>query len=294
MKEYAVFSGKGGTGKTSLVASFARLAPGAVAVDCDVDAANLALLLPGEDEPERPFFSGWKARIDPQRCSGCGACAGVCRFDALTPAEGIYRVASLACEGCRVCATVCPEDAITFEDNQAGHWTRRRTDHGWLVHASLGIAQDNSGKLVAQVKEEARLLASRESAPFVLVDGPPGIGCPVHAAISQVERILAVTEPTPSGLHDLDRLLDLAAHFQVDAVVAINKWDLAPAMSDEIQRTSEARAVPVVGRIPFDEDWPTLLARAEVPLKPPARPDTVEAIRTVARRFLHLSHVEQP
>ena len=215
MKQLVVISGKGGTGKTSILASLAYLSacesPVATA-DCDVDAANLALLLPGEDVRTELFWSGRRARIDAGSCSLCGLCAEQCRAAAIR-IEDFAVVDPLACEGCGVCELVCPEEAVSFVDNQAGVWMERRTAFGPLIHAALGIAQDNSGKLVAQVRQEARTVAERDDIDLILVDGPPGIGCPVHASLTGCDLALVVTEPTPSGEHDLERVLELLDHF---------------------------------------------------------------------------------
>ncbi len=286
MTTLAVFSGKGGTGKTTLVACFAHLAGRAVAADCDVDAANLRLLLPGTDTHREPLLSGRKASIDADSCLACGDCAQACRFDAIIPLDGCWLVDRMACEGCGVCSLVCPQpDTIRFHDNLAGHWMRRRSGSTLLVHAALGVAQDNSGKLVAEVRREAAAWANREGVGVVLVDGPPGIGCPVHAAMGQLDRLLAVTEPTPSGLHDLERMLRLAQHFGVPACVAINKWDLAEAVTQTIEQACRSWAVPVVGRIPFDPAVPRLLAAGLLPLVPPADSTTIRAIERCWRRF---------
>lgn len=292
MQRLAVFSGKGGTGKTTLVAAFAHLSARIVAADCDVDAANLALLLPGDDEPPRPFFAGLKARVVEELCIGCGDCIPHCRFGALGWVSDLeVEVDPLACEGCKVCALVCPGEAFAFDDNQAGVWTRRALsathdpDAGWLVHAALGVAQDNSGKLVARVRAEADALAKAHDIDTVLIDGPPGIGCAVHAALAQVSRILVVTEPTPSGEHDLLRLLETAAQFRVPGCVAINKFDLSPTGTAAIEAACAARGVEVIGRIPFDAAVPMALARGEVPLGERVAPDTDAAIRALWRRF---------
>ena len=288
MRELAVFSGKGGTGKTTLVACFASLARTVVAADCDVDAANLALLLPGEDRVRTPFLAGSRAHILPDRCLGCGLCLEHCRFGAILQPTGpdeVWRVDAMACEGCDVCRQVCPHDAIEMHDNLAGHWMLRATANGYLVHAALGVAQDNSGKLVAEVRDQARQLGEQVDADFVLVDGPPGIGCPVHAAMGRIERLLAVTEPTPSGAHDLTRLLDLAHHFGIQATVVINKWDLAPELATQIETSCQERGVPVLGRIPFDKAIPRMLARGHLPLEAPASAETQQAIRDIWQRF---------
>jgi len=268
MKQLVVISGKGGTGKTSVVASLASLAAFEAPVttaDCDVEAANLALLLPGQEIRTEPFFSGRRAMIDPDTCSSCGLCAEQCRANAIH-SEDLTVVDPLACEGCGVCALVCPVEAVTFVDNQAGVWMERRTAFGPLIHAALGIAQDNSGKLVAQVREEARIIAEREETDLILVDGPPGIGCPVHASLTGCDLALLVTEPTPSGEHDLERVLELLDHFRVPAAVLINKHDLSPSFTVRIETLASRAGVEVVGKLPFSPEVPRALARGELPL----------------------------
>jgi MinD superfamily P-loop ATPase len=268
VKQLVVISGKGGTGKTSIVASLAFLSacetPVATA-DCDVDAANLALLLPGEDVRTELFWSGRRARIDAGSCSLCGLCAEQCRAAAIR-IEDFAVVDPLACEGCGVCELVCPEEAVSFVDNQAGVWMERRTAFGPLIHAALGIAQDNSGKLVAQVRQEARNVAERDDIDLILVDGPPGIGCPVHASLTGCDLALVVTEPTPSGEHDLERVLELLDHFRVSATVLINKHDLSAEFTTRIDALARRAGVQVVGKLPFSPEVPRALARGELPL----------------------------
>lgn len=266
MKELIVASGKGGTGKTSFAAALAALSDRPVALaDCDVDAANLALLLPGEDSRKRPFYAGHRARVETEACSGCGDCVNVCRFYAIFLSGGKARTDDLLCEGCRACSVVCPEDAIRFADNRIGWIGRRDTSVGPLVHAELGIAQDTSGKLVTEVRRLAREVAEENGAELLIVDGPPGIGCPLHAAITGSSMVLAVTEPTPSAAGDLERLLDVCDHFGRRVVVAVNKSDLDDGDSERL-RPLEDREAPIVGRVPFDEEVPRALARRELPL----------------------------
>jgi MinD superfamily P-loop ATPase len=295
-RQIVVLSGKGGTGKTTVTACLARLAGPVVAADADVDAANLALLLPGVDGPAEPFEAGRRAVIDAERCLWCGVCRDACRFDAIElPVRGPARVRTERCEGCGACDVVCPVQAVTFRPNVAGAWRVRQLAAppggapprtvGWLVHAALGIAQDNSGKLVARVREEARRLAVAHGVPLVVVDGPPGIGCPVHAALTGADVLLAVTEPTPAGEHDVLRLLRLAAHFGVPARVAINKWDLAPAVADRLARRCEEAGAPVIGRIPFDPGVPRALARGRLPLDAPVLPATRAALFGIAAQL---------
>ena len=269
MKQLVVISGKGGTGKTSIVASLAQLSASTspfITVDCDVDAANLALLLPGPDVRAEPFWSGRRARIDAGSCSLCGLCAEQCRAAAIH-IEDFAVVDPLACEGCGVCELVCPEEAVSFVDNQAGVWMERRTAFGPLIHAALGIAQDNSGKLVAQVRQEARTVAGRDGIDLILVDGPPGIACPVHASLTGCDLALLVAEPTPSGEHDLVRVLELLDHFAVPAAVVVNKHDLSPEVTVRIEAVARRADAHVVGRLPFSPEVPRALARGALPLE---------------------------
>jgi MinD superfamily P-loop ATPase len=268
VKQLVVISGKGGTGKTSILASLAYLSAWespVVTADCDVDAANLALLLPGEEIRTEAFWSGRRARIDADSCIFCGLCAERCRAAAIRIGDSAV-VDPLACEGCGVCALVCPVEAVSFVDNQAGVWMERRTSSGPLVHAALGIAQDNSGKLVAQVRQEARAVAEREGIELILVDGPPGIGCPVHASLTGCDLALVVTEPTPSGEHDLQRVLALLDHFALPAAVLINKHDLSPEFTARIEALAGRAGAEVVGKLPFSAEVPRALARGELPL----------------------------
>lgn len=275
-----MLSGKGGTGKTSLVASFAELADEELALcDCDVDAANLALLLPGVDADEEPFFAGLRARVDEEQCSTCGNCVEVCRYNALTMEEGEFpQVDDLACEGCRACSLVCFDDALSYEEHRAGTLFVRETQFGPLVHAELGIAEDNSGKLVTRVRERTRLLAEQRKMGMILIDGPPGIGCPVHASLSGASLVIAVTEPSQSGIHDLERLLDLSVHFKLRTIIVVNKFDLNGDLTLAFEEIAEARGASVAGGIPFHHGVPRELARGRSPLAIPSVRRAIEQI----------------
>jgi MinD superfamily P-loop ATPase len=258
MRELVVISGKGGTGKTSIVASMAALAERAVLADCDVDAADLHLVLEPEALQREPFSGGCEARIRPQACTGCGRCVEACRFNAVREGAGsdgsarIFRVDPVACEGCGVCVRVCPSQAIAFEPAINGEWFISRTRFGTMVHAKMGVAAENSGKLVSLIRRHARRIAGEQGRDLVLVDGSPGIGCPVIASITGADRVLIVTEPTRSGLHDLQRVADLAKHFDIPGRVCVNKWDLNPEMALEIEHCAARRNLPVVGRVRYD------------------------------------------
>ncbi|MDN5348285.1 MAG: hypothetical protein PWP65_1849 [Clostridia bacterium] len=248
MKELVVVSGKGGTGKTSLVGAFAALCKNAVLADCDVDAADLHLILQPEIQEQHEFYGGHKAQIRPEKCNRCGKCLEVCRFEAINE----FKVNSFSCEGCGVCSRACPEEAIVMAEHLSGHWFISATPYGPLVHARLGLAEDNSGKLVAQVRQMAKTVAFDQKKDLILTDGPPGIGCPVISAITGADLVLVVAEPTVAGLHDLGRVLDLTAYFRIPALVCLNKWDLAPEKSEEIETYCRERGAEVAGKIPFD------------------------------------------
>jgi len=260
MKQLVILSGKGGTGKTTVAAALAHLASQELPIilaDADVDAANLELVLDPTVQEEHDFTGGQVAVIDEEKCTGCGVCEAVCRFDAVhrpseIPFNYAYRVDPLACEGCASCFYQCPEKAIQMEEQQAGRWFRSETRFGPLFHAHLFAGQENSGRLVTLVKQQARLLATDTGAALVLIDGPPGIGCPVISASAGADLALMVVEPTVSGAHDLERILSTTDHFGVPSLVAINKADLNPERAGEIAAFCAERSVEVVGRIPYD------------------------------------------
>jgi len=253
MKEIVVISGKGGTGKTSITGCFAALAENAILADCDVDAADLHMLLSPEVISKTDFISGNEAKVREDDCTGGGICREKCKFDAIevTP-EGKYRVDPYSCEGCMVCVEVCPVKAIDFPPNHCGEWYFSHTRFGPMVHARLGIAQENSGKLVSTVRREAAARAVELNKDLLIVDGPPGIGCPVIASITGASLLVVVTEPTISGKHDMKRVLELAKHFSVPALVIVNKWDINPEMTAEIERETVLAGALPIGRIPYD------------------------------------------
>ncbi len=257
MKELVVISGKGGTGKTSLTASFAVLAERPVIVDCDVDAADLHLVLAPQIRERHDFSSGHQAVIRQADCRGCGTCLELCRFEAVqktTREDGAVTCAidPVACEGCGVCVRFCPQRAIDFPESLCGEWMISDTRCGPMVHARLGIAAENSGKLVSIVRREAGRIAEAENRSVIIVDGPPGIGCPVIASLTGATLVLVVTEPTVSGEHDLKRVLKLARHFDMPAAVCVNKWDLNPGMSERIEAMARRSGAKIAGRIRYD------------------------------------------
>ena len=248
MREVVVLSGKGGTGKTTIIGSLAVLAERKVLVDCDVDAADLHLLLNPAEKQKREFWSGKVAYIDREICTQCGQCQEICRFNAIND----LRIDPVSCEGCGFCSHICPDKAITMSDKLSGYWFVSDTGYGPLVHARLGIAQENSGKLVAVVRKEARRIAEDEGKELILSDGPPGIGCPVISSLSGASLALLVAEPTLSGIHDLDRILDVCSHFGVRALVCINKYDLNLENTSQIENHCLSCGIEIAGKVPFD------------------------------------------
>jgi MinD superfamily P-loop ATPase len=252
MREIVIISGKGGTGKTSLTGAFAHLATNKIICDLDVDAPDLHLLLRPAREREEEFYSGHEARIEREKCDGCGLCASMCQFSAIREEDQGFVVDPLRCEGCKVCVAFCPADAIQFPEKHCGQWYVSSTRFGPLVHAQLFPGGENSGRLVMVLKQQARELAKASGADLVLCDGAPGIGCPVISSLSGAHLAVAVTEPTPSGRHDLERVADLCNHFQLALAVIINKHDLNPDETNRIEAFCRDRSYPLLARLPHD------------------------------------------
>jgi len=260
MKEIVIISGKGGTGKTSITGSLAALASKPVLADCDVDAADLHLILQPEVQETHSFSGGKQASIDTNKCIGCGKCVELCRFGAIHPLSEKdnnqptkYSVDSVGCEGCGVCAWFCPAKAISFEEVENGKWFVSNMRFGPIVHAKLGIAEENSGKLVTLVRNKAKMIAEEQGRDFIIVDGSPGIGCPVIASFTGADLVVVVTEPTVSGEHDLDRVADLAAGFQIPVAVCVNKSDINLEITERIRQRAIERGLTYVGSIPYDK-----------------------------------------
>lgn len=255
MKELIIISGKGGTGKTSITAAFAALSTNAILADCDVDAADLHLLLAPQVEQQYPFISGHIAQIKKETCTACGTCLPLCRFDAIHAGEQPgqpYTIIPSACEGCGVCVHFCPQHSIEFPPQRCGEWYKSETRFGPMVHARLDIGAENSGKLVSVVRQEARKMAEEKQLDLILVDGPPGVGCPVIAATTGADAVFIITEPTYSGKHDLLRVLELTSHFHIPAYLCVNKWDINPSMAAEIQTCAKEKGATIIGNIPYD------------------------------------------
>ncbi len=249
MKELIVISGKGGTGKTSLIAAFASLAENKVLCDADVDAANLHLILDPHVLRRVDFKSGHSAAIDPTKCTECGLCSDLCRFGAISDD---FKVNPIDCEGCGVCVHFCPEKAIAFPEKTCGEWFTSGTRFGPLVHARIGIAEENSGKLVTLVRQESKKMAEMKHLDLILTDGPPGVGCPVIASIGGASAVLIVAEPSLSGIHDMQRVIKLAHHFKVPAMVCVNKSDLNLNLTSDIEDFARDEGLAYLGSIPFD------------------------------------------
>lgn len=257
MKEIVILSGKGGTGKTSIAASLAAIAESKVLADCDVDAADLHLLMAPSIQEENEFHGGKVAVINEDKCKHCGLCQKLCRFEAITD----FLVDPIACEGCVFCANACPEHAINMEEPISGKWFVSTTRYGTLVHARLGIAQENSGKLVATVRKRAREIAAEKNLDYIISDGPPGIGCPVISSLSGADLALLITEPTLSGIHDLERVAAVCRHFGVSAMVCINKYDLDAENCSQIETYCRAQGLDIVSKIPYDNIFTTAMVK---------------------------------
>ncbi len=278
MKELVILSGKGGTGKTSLTASFAVLARGSLLCDADVDAADLHLLMQPEIKQRTDFQGGGVAIIDPQRCTGCGTCIDMCRWSAI---DSDFVVDEIACEGCGVCVDFCPEQAIDFPIRTCGQWFISETRFGPMVHARLGIAEENSGKLVTLVRQQAKQLAEERGIDLIITDGPPGVGCPVIASVGGATSTMIVTEPTVSGIHDMSRAIELCQYFKVPVMVCINKFDLNLENSVTIEKMAREAGLPVVGRIPFDPNFTRAMVQGKTLIEYDENGPAVVAIRKV-------------
>lgn len=260
IKELVVLSGKGGTGKTSLTAAFASIFKNNVLCDADVDAADLHLLMDPDVQQRTDFMGGNVAIIDPEKCSLCGQCIELCRFGAINEH---FVIDEIDCEGCGVCVDLCPEQAIDFPIKQCGEWFISNTRFGAMVHARLGIAEENSGKLVTLVRHEARKLAEAHHLELIITDGPPGVGCPVIASVGGATALLVVTEPTVSGLHDMQRVVELADHFKIPCMLCVNKFDLNLDQTAAIEELAKEKNIPIVGKVPFDPRFTESMIRGE-------------------------------
>jgi len=281
MKQLTVLSGKGGTGKTTITASLAVLARNAVLADCDVDAPDLHMLLHPEVIKTQEFKGSKLAVIDKTKCDNCGFCREKCRFDAITEA---IEVDPVACEGCGVCAAICPADAITMTERVSGYAYISKTRYGFMAHALLSPGESNSGKLVSLVRQNARILSEKEKSDLIIIDGPPGIGCPVIASVTGVDVGLVVTEPTMSGIHDLQRALQLLAHFSVTPLVCVNMYDINKDNTDKILRFCKENSIEVVGRIPFNPKVTEAMVNGKTIMEYAPESDVAKEIENIWKR----------
>ncbi|MBN1357548.1 P-loop NTPase [Candidatus Bathyarchaeota archaeon] len=281
MKQLTILSGKGGTGKTTLTASLAVLAGNAVLADCDVDAPDLHMLLHPEVIKTQEFIGSKLAVIDKAKCDNCGVCREKCRFDAITEA---IEVDAIACEGCGVCAAICPSDAITMIERVSGYAYISKTKYGLMAHALLSPGESNSGKLVTLVRQNARVLSEKENSDLIIIDGPPGIGCPVIASLSGVDVGLVITEPTMSGIHDLQRALQLIKHFNVKPLVCVNMYDINKDNTDKILGFCEENSIRVVGKIPFNPKVTEAMVNGKTIVEYASESDVAKEIENIWKR----------
>lgn len=253
MTEIVVLSGKGGTGKTSLSAALATLGERVVVADCDVDAANLWLILQPDNFRQERFVTGHKAVIDHEKCSNCGLCQEYCRFGAIGRTDGLVTIQETSCDGCKLCARICPIQAISMIASDQSRWFIGEYRNGKMVHARLAPGEENSGKLVNVVREQARIKAREEEIVTVIIDGPPGTGCPVISSVTGADKVIIVTEPTGTGFHDLKRIIELVSNFKIRPYVVVNKYDLNSLVTDQIIDWCQAAGIAVVGKLAFDE-----------------------------------------
>jgi MinD superfamily P-loop ATPase len=294
MKQLVILSGKGGTGKTSIAAALSHLAYDSeesisiVLADADVDAANLELILSPSNTRKEDFWGGQVAEIHQRRCSHCGECKLACRFNAIRATEDGFVIDPIACEGCAACCYVCPSDAISMKEQIAGAWFQSDSLYGTLFHAVLFPAQENSGKLVTLIKQHAKLHAIDNGCDLMIIDGPPGVGCPVISAVSGADLALIVAEPSKAGVHDMRRILETTDHFSVPSVVCINKTDLSAEGSAEIESYCQDEGIDVVGTIPFDIDVPRAMAQGQTIVAFQSDGSASQALRAMWRRIVAL------
>lgn len=260
MKQIVVISGKGGTGKTSVVSGLASVGGRKVLSDCDVDAADLHLILEPDIIESNDFFSGERPSIDSEKCISCGKCLDFCRFDAVSDD---FKIIDEKCEGCGVCSYVCPVDAVSTTPRKCGQWFISDTRFGKMVHACLGIGEENSGKLVTTVRRASADVAKQEGCEVVLVDGSPGVGCPVIASLTDADMALFVAEPTVSAIHDLERVHSLTRHFKLPSMTIINKCGINSELENTIRKFCKDNEIPLAGELPYD----SIFTRAQLEKK---------------------------
>lgn len=286
MTEIAILSGKGGTGKTSISAALSTLALNTVMADCDVDAANLHLILQPNNYHEEAFTTGYKAIVDTTTCTQCGLCHQYCRFGAISTLSNAVIISETSCDGCMLCARVCPNNAITMVPSDKSRWYIGHYRKGQMVHARLWPGEENSGKLVNVVREQARNLAVKDKSDYILIDGPPGTGCPVISSVTGVQKALIVTEPTGSGFHDLKRIIELVQNFNIQTYVLINKFDLNASISQQIADWCSETQIPLIGRVPFDARMVEAMVNCQSIIEWAPQSDTSTEIRNAWRKLI--------
>lgn len=291
MREITILSGKGGAGKTTITAAIASMVGNAVYCDNDVDAADLHLIFHPQIREEHPFDSGSKALIDPELCTGCMECMEKCRFDAIhLNDDGMPEVNPFQCEGCRLCERICPAVAITAIPHQNNRWFVSDTRFGALVHARMGAGEENSGKLVTEIRRKAREIALQQKAEWIINDGPPGIGCPVIASVTGTDRVLLVIEPSLSGLHDAERLMHLVRSFGIPLVAVINKSDIEPEITQKVRLFLQHQAIPLIGEIPFDKQMVSSVVQGKTILEYAPESELSITLRKIGERLITLNN----
>jgi MinD superfamily P-loop ATPase len=282
MKEITILSGKGGTGKTSITAAIASVAQNTVFSDNDVDAADLHLIFHPEIEEKHRFSSGWKAIIDQEKCTQCGLCKDYCRFDAIAyNGNGQLIINPYKCEGCRLCERICPQQAIYSEQNSNNHWYVSSSRFGKFIHAKMGAGEENSGKLVTQVRKKAREIATKTNANYLINDGPPGVGCATISSLSGIDLALIVIEPTKSGLHDAKRLLELSNSFKIKSMALINKCDINREVTNEVEQFLNQENIPLLAKIPFDKEMVEAMIEGKSIVEYNPESNITEKIKTI-------------
>ncbi len=283
MEELLVISGKGGTGKTSITAAFASLAENMVMCDADVDAADLHLLMNPAPRQIHNFVGGNIAVIEPDKCTNCGLCRELCRFEAI---DEQFIIDGISCEGCGVCVDLCPENAIDFPQQICGRWFVSDAKFGPMVHARLGIAEENSGRLVTLIRQQAKELAEKEKKDLIITDGPPGVGCPVIASLGGVSAVVIVAEPTVSGVHDMKRVVELSAHFKIPGMVCVNKYDLNIVKTEEIEAFAKEKNIIILGRIPFNAAFTKAMIQGQNIIEYDNNSELCDSIRSIWEKIM--------